>query len=333
MIEYSPVIIDRNYIIYAIEQWGTSFSIALLDPACSFFKVPTLDGLIGYRKIGNCIVVFGEPICPPDNLADLMCAFNAYCAEQSSNVVYIAASEVFTTMALQSQYVRGSLQLINEIVINPLEDPMARKGKKASLLRNKYNQAIRHGLEVKEYPGNDPSIEKDLERIGSDWMKARKGPQIYLFSGTLFTDRANKRWFYAEHNKSIIAVAMLNRIGATSGWVLNIIIVKPEALSITSEFMLIRILEVLRGEGCTFFSIGPSPAERLVNINGFNKVISFLARWAFYILGAKIFRLSNRQRYWDKFYPQKKPSFVLFGKARIGLPEVLGIMRAMNVNI
>lgn len=326
-------VVDRTYIIMALERWGNACSIALLDPECLIFKVAAIDGVIGYRNIGNCIVVFGDPVCPSDQLSLLMDAFSAYCAAKSSNVVYVGASDVFCTRAIDGRYAQAAVQFAHEIVLNPMIDPTGYKGKKASLLRNKYNQSVRNGIQVHEYLEYDAALEQNLEFLAAAWSESKKGPQIYLYSGTLFTDRANKRWMYATQDNRVIGLAVLNRIAGQAGWVLNIMIVQPDALSCTSEFMVLRILELLRAEQCSFFSIGPSPAEQLVKIDGFDKLTGLFARTVYYILGNKFFRLCKRQRYWDKFYPEKKSSSLLFAKARIGVPELRGIMRAFNMHV
>ena len=332
MIEQYSNIVDRAVIIQALEQWGTPFSTALLDPACTIFKVQGIDGFIGYRKIGSCIMVFGEPVCPAENLSVLMNAFHHHFTVRSINIIYIAVSQEFKKSALHHKHGTATLQIADEIILDPMEDPMTRTGKKASLLRNKYNQSIRDGVQVKEYLSHDPTLEQALENIGKIWSQQRKGPQMYLFSGSIFENRPNKRWFYAEHNHRIIGLVLLNRVGSQQGWVLNILMTSPEAPPSTSEFMILALLAILRTEECRYFSMGPSPVKQLANMDGFGA----LTRWIAYgVYGSvnKIFRFYNRQRYWEKFHPQKRPSFFVFNKARIRIPELIGIMRAFNLKI
>jgi lysylphosphatidylglycerol synthetase-like protein (DUF2156 family) len=326
------VAIEREYIVDAIGKWGSPVSVALLDPTCSLFKVPECEGLIGYRKIGSCIVVFGQPVCPQESLRDLMRAFTEYCASRCKNVIYIAVSESFSTLALQENYVRAAFNLLYEIVLNPMENPIERRGRKASVLRNKYSQSVRNGVTVNEYVGNDPELQKKIASVVAAWQQARKGPQIYLYSGQLFDDAANKRWFYAEHHGKVVGVVILNKIGGPAGWLLSLVALEPGTLLCVSEFMSLRIMEILRLEGCTYFSIGPSVAEQLLQVIGFNKFMRLLARGIFHVIVNRIFRMHKRHRYWDKFNPEKRAFYLLFDKPRIGASEIMGIMKALNAH-
>lgn len=332
MNKVDSIIVDRNYIIYAIEQWGSPISVSLLDPTCSLFKVPEHDGLIGYRQVGSCTVVFGEPVCPQEHMAELMHAFKQHCAQKSNNVIYIAVSEQFNRCAFERAHAQASLNLLYEITLNPMEDPTARHGKKASLLRNKYNQSIRNGITVHEYVGHDLALEKKIEAVVVAWQSARKGLQLHLHLGELFQNSISRRWFYAQQGEHIIGVAILDKIGGPSAWLLTLSAILPGALLCTSEFMLLRILETLRAERCTYFSIGPSVASELCGVIGFGRLKTLFARGIFYLVINKMLRLHKRHRYWDKFHPEKRPLYLLFDKPRVGAAEVMSIIRALSAH-
>jgi lysylphosphatidylglycerol synthetase-like protein (DUF2156 family) len=309
-------------------RWGNPASIALLDPACKIFSAQSIDGVIGYRMASKYVVVIGDPVCPHDSLEDLMRAFHAFCSAQDKNVIYIATSEQFMKWSM-NRYCSSAIECGVEVILNPTIDPTNKTGKKASLLRNKYNQSIRDGIQVKEYDGYDEQLEEAMQEVRDSWLQNRKGPQIYYLQVNLFADRIHKRWFYAEHQGRIIGVLMLNRIDAHHGWVINILMVVPDALTVTSEFLILSALATLRAEECTFLSIGTVPGSQLGHIEGLGFFSQWLARNIFKT-AKKIFRLEDRQRYWKKFYPQTKPTYVLFSKARIKFSEIMGIMRALN---
>lgn len=309
-------------------RWGNSASIALLDPSCKFFSVRSLEGVIGYRVATKYVVVLGDPVCPDENLEKLMQKFNAFCTQQDKKILYIATSEQFMKWAL-NRYCNSAIECGVEIILNPQIDLANKKGKKASLLRNKYNQSIRDGIQVKEYCGYDEHLEEEIQNIREVWLKNRRGPQIYLLQVNMFVDRIHKRWFYAKHNGRLIAVLMLNRIDAFQGWVLNILMVVPDAPTVTSEFIILSTLSILRSEGCSFFSVGTVPASQLGKIEGLGCFSQWLARKLFKI-AKKIFKLEDRQRYWKKFYPESRSTYVLFNTSSIRFSEILDIVRALS---
>ena len=122
-----------------IHQWGNSASQALLDPTCQIFSVPTIVGVIGYRFQLKSAIVFGDPVCALEDRPALAQAFHEYCAKHKKGIVYISATESFANWAINT-VCKTLLSFGDEVVLNPMQDAMLRKGKRASLLRNKWNQ-------------------------------------------------------------------------------------------------------------------------------------------------------------------------------------------------
>lgn len=314
-----------------VEQWGHSPSIALLDPNCNIFSTPAINGAIGYRSVANNIIAFGNPVCAIEDVPSLTHAFHENFVKEGKSIIYISVSEPFIEWSLATR--KGcALQVANEIILNPLLDPMKKTGKKASLLRNKYNQCIREGICVEEYTDQNPRLEKQMSEIAMKWQKARRGPQIYLLQIDIFKGRTNKRWFYAHKNGILLGMLMLNRVNACQGWVLNLLLLTDRAPTCTSEFLVVSTLTILRDEDCSFLSIGTVPAQTLGRVEGLGFLTKWIASKTFNI-AKKIFHLTDRNRYWKKFDPHIAPSFVLFCKQRIGIRDVLSIMRALNVSL
>lgn len=211
-------------------------------------------------------------------------------------------------------------------------DPMQKTGKKASLLRNKYNQAMRDGIIVEEYSQYDEHIEEEMQKIRESWLNNRKGPQLCLLQIDIFRERAHKRYFYAHYKGRIIGLLMLNRIDAHHGWVLNILMVSPDAPTVTSEFLIINTLAKLREESCHFFSVGTLPATSLGKFEGLGKFSQWCTR-GLYRTAKKIFRLEDRQRYWKKFYPEARPVYIVFSQSGVKLTEAYGIIRALSAKL
>jgi lysylphosphatidylglycerol synthetase-like protein (DUF2156 family) len=315
-----------------LQRWGNSSSIALFDPCCKVFSIPTINGAIGYRVEAGCCIVFGDPICSPQDLPHLIEHFHNFCNQQSKNIVYITASEHFAQWTLKNNFCRCAASIGSEVVLNPMIDLKAKRGTAGRILRNLFNYSTRLGMTVHEYKDKDSTIERDFEKVKERWLRHRRGPQIHLGILDIFAYRSNKRYFYACHNGVIIGVLIISRLDMCKGWVMNILMRIPEAPKTTSEFLILSILDILRQEGCSYFSIGTIPALQLEKTEGLSSISELLARTAFK-LAVKIFNLSNRQKYWKKFNPETKPTFLLVSRPKIGIREVIGIMRAFNAPI
>ena len=179
---------EKDYVIECLQRWGSATSIALLDPRCTIFREPSLDGVIGYRNEAGCAVIFGVPLCAPENMKDLVHSFYYHCNEQKKIVIYVAVPEKFMDWALDNGS-SSALQIGDEIILDPHYDPKSGGGRYQRLLRGKYNQSIRHKVIIKEYTDNNPALEKEIEEVGARWLRNRRGPQIYLLDVNIFADR------------------------------------------------------------------------------------------------------------------------------------------------
>ncbi len=314
-----------------VQRWGNAASIALFDPAYQIFQVPTIDGIIGYRSIGKCVVVFGDPVCSPDDWGKLVPIFHNHFNRLKKRIVYTTVSERFVTWALQHGC-SSAIGIGDEFILDPTHDPRARKGYDASSLRNKYTYSVRQGITVHEYTGHDVTLETELEQVACAWLKNRKKRQLHQQELNLFDHRSNKRWFYAEHHGKKVGVLMLNRLNALQGWVMNMLMRIPNCPTTTTEFMVMSALEILAAEGCNFFSIGTVPGSTIGKIYRLGRLSTWCAQASF-IVGRKFFDKVDRHRYWKKFAPRSEPTYVLFDRDRVTLHEVWGIMRAYNISM
>lgn len=312
-----------------VQQWGSSPSIALLDPACKIFKAPHIDGIIGYRGGSLCNVVVGEPLCSQAEMPVLYHAFQKYCQEEGKKIIYLLTSEEFAKWA-KTHACRASLQLAQELFLDPVHNPL--EGAKGRKLRNKISHSQRTGVTIHEYVSDEPSLERDMENTAKEWLKGRHGPQIYLANVHLFNERQGKRWFYAKMNDRIIGVLLLNRLEKRSGWLYNLLMTSTDAPWGTSEMLAMHTLTTLRDEGCRFVSFGVVPGRRIKKIEGLGIISSCLARIG-YKVSNWFFALSGRKKYWEKFHPQCESTYILLNDSHMGIREIIDILRAFNASL
>lgn len=320
---------ENHPFIEHVQRWGNALSLAVFDKNSHIFSVESAQGIIGYRTAQNYVIAFGDPICPPSELEFLAHEFHKHFYAQKKHIIYIGASTQFTQWAL-SNICTAAIQFGHEIIVDPLQDPLRAQGKKAIILRNQYNQALRADITVHEYIEQDSTIEQEMERVAHQWLKDRKGPQVYFYHVETFNNRTGKRWFYTKQNGHITGLFMLNRIDNYNGWAVNMLMTTSDGHKYTSECLIVGALEILRKEECSFLSIGAHPSHTLGLIHGMGNIYSWIAQKG-YALTQKFFNLSNRQRYWQKFNPSLQPSHLLFTKPTIDLKVTYALLRAFNV--
>lgn len=322
---------ERSWLVNCVRRWGSMTSDAVLDPACQIFKLPHLDGLIGYRVESNCAVVFGDPVCSTFDIPQLVEAFHAYCKERGWKVIYVIASEKFTHWALE-HICGASIQFGNELFMDPQNDPRKNTGVYASLVRRKFRHAEREGLTVHEYTGNDSKLEQAIEQVGKEWLASRHRPQVYISHVRLFDDRAGKRWIYAQKDNQIVGIVVLNQLQAYQGWLLNRLMITPTAPHGTPESLVVTALEIIANEKYPFATFGSIPTDELGQIIGLNKLSAWLTKASFKIAN-KIFHLEGHKKFWEKYHPLSRPSYVLLTEPHLGLRETLSLMRALNMSV
>ena len=315
--------------LQVLRRWGGMTTDALLDPACQIFQLPHIEGFIGFRREGKCSVVLGDPVCAPEHIPELVNSFHEKEGKEK-NVIYLTVSEKFAQWAMQ-HVCKVSIQYGEELYLDPHADPRSRTGNNASLVRRKVRHAEKEGVQVKEYVGEDPVLEKELEEVGDKWLKGRKGPQVHISHVHLFEKRWGKRWFYAYQGDKKVGVVVLNQLQAKNGWLLNHLMITPDAPNGTQESLVIKALDTLREEGCHFVSFGAVPLNALGEVRGLGKVKTWIMQKGF-DLANKFFHLSGHRMFWGKFHPEGQNSYLLFRQPQIGYKELMALKSTMNVS-
>ncbi len=318
---------ERPGILELVRRWGGCTTDAVLDPSMQFFSLPGISGFVSYRLAYGCAIIFGEPICAPTDKAVMAEAFHRFAEKQGKSIIYVAASKEFAHWAIQN--VCGALiEFGEELILDPSCDPRKRTGTHGSLVRRKVKGALRESVTIHEYLGRDSELERSLEQVGEQWLQSRKGTQIHISDVYLFDDRKGKRWFYAKQGDQYVGTITLNQLQARKGWLLNHLMVTPEAPNGTSELLVVSALEVLEKEGCRFVTVGMVTAGELGEIVGLGKFSAKLGR-AIFKLAKKVAHLDGLNTFWGKFHPQSEPAYVLFSQKRIGFREIMALKSAL----
>ncbi|UOA07316.1 DUF2156 domain-containing protein [Methylobacter sp. S3L5C] len=330
-LENEKQLFDRNSLVNLVRKWGDVNTEGILSATCQIFSDPCIEGFIGYRiETGNA-VVFGDPVCAAVNKQALAKMFQQYCLSLKIGVVYIIVSEEFANLAVQNL---GSvlIEFGEKFVLNPLSNPIDRKGSKAGLVRNRVKRARLEGALVQEYSGDNSDIEKALQEVAITWQKERQGPQVFLADFTLFNDRVGKRWFYAKKEEKIVGVILLSELQSHNGWLINSILTTKDAPHGISELLVISVLQTLAQENCQYVSMGPVPGNQLGEIIGLNDFSKTVAHWV-YQLAKKVFHLGGRAAFWKKFEPIIHPSYLLFPEKNLSYSSIKSLLKALNAHV
>lgn len=305
-------------------RYGSAGSEAMFDFPCTFFQIPNSSGVIAYRVESSCAIVFGDPMCPVNELKKLTEAFHKHCNEAELNIIYITVSEEFKKL-LQEEC-KIFIHVCEEFIF----DPQADLNSSSHRLEHKMEKAQKHGLTFHEYFPIDKSIENNLQEIGNQWQAAIKGPHLYLGHLNFFESYIGKRWFYVQDKEQMTSMAMLSKLDGKEGWLLKFLPTLPSAFHGTSEFLMISLLQKLREEKCTFLTKGMFPVDSLEDIEGLGSFYQFILKQIYKLINY-IFKFNKRKEYWKRYHPKTSPSYIVFLKPKIGINEVIALKKAFKV--
>jgi lysylphosphatidylglycerol synthetase-like protein (DUF2156 family) len=319
----------RSAIVEMVRRWGGLTTDAILDPSMTTFIAPGIQGFINYRIEAGCAVVFGDPICAGADLPSLTQAFHRFIKDQGKQVIYVAASQAFARLAAQD--INGAfIEFGKELIFDPTSDPRKKTGEQASLVRRKVKQAIREGVVIQEYVTPDAALQQAIEQVGILWLESRRGLQMHISNVYLFEDAVGKRWFYAKLGERVVGVLCANQLQAHQGWLINHLMITPDAPKGTSELLMVSLLEALEKEGCRFATVGTVTLPDLGEIAGLSAFSTWVARKMFK-LATRFVKLDGLNTFWGKFSPEtNRPTYLVFSRKHIGLREVMGLMRTMS---
>jgi lysylphosphatidylglycerol synthetase-like protein (DUF2156 family) len=331
MQESTETTLSREEIVQMVREWGCASSDAVLDPQTNIFTCSEVDGFIGYRQVNGCAIAYGDPVCPKAHIPGLVKAFHTFCKNNNLSVIYLVVSEKFSSWALENGCA-VQIEYGEELFMDPNQDPRKREGVHAQLVRRKFRHAEKEGIQIVEYKELDSAIERSIENVGKQWLEARTGPQVHISNIFLFNDREGKRWFYAKKNDQIVGTIVLNKLASKNGWLMNHLMIKKDAPSGTPEMLVLVALETIKNEGSQFVTFGGVPAQNLVEIKGLNSFEKACAKMVYYVF-KKMFKLETKKAFWEKFHPSSSKSFLLFQEKSIGIKELRGLTKALNMSV
>lgn len=307
-----------------VKRLGNPESTTLLYSNCKVFQIPQVDGVIGYHQIRNCAVVIGNPICLPQDIAELTQAFHRYCQASGLKTLYLLAYHDFADWAINNGC-RTSIEIGSELSINPTNFQKKQK------LRWKINQSIQQGVKVSEYKEYDPLLEKQMKHTVDTWLKQRRGPQIHLGNIDFFNHDTEKRVFYAQQNDKIIGVLILTPVDRFQGWVVSSYLATSDAPVGTTENLMCSAFDSLASENCHFLCLGAVSGSKLGEIIGLGSFGKTMADFIFKT-SKWFFKLDAKAIYLNKYHPYLRSTFLLC-RDKLSITELLAIKHVLNVKL
>lgn len=302
-----------------------------LRPDCHIFHEPGIDGMIGYRQVWGSALVIGDPVCAPVDLPALTLAFQLFCRANRWHIVYAITTPQFCAFAQTQGW--ATLPVSYELLVTP--QTYARTENCGRRLRQKVRRAQREGVSISEYTctpwsATNVLLERQFEHVAAQWLRRRRGVQMYIAPVGLFAVRRLSRWFYAHRAGQPVGIIHLLHSQRLGGYAVVNNMIAPAAPAGTAEALLAETLATLAREGTTRASCGVMPHRRLGPSSGLPRRTT-MAATALFNSTAWALNFSAKGAFWHKFAPTFAESrYLILDPPHLGPRQFAVFSRAFN---
>ncbi len=293
---------------------ATSFQV--LEQGFSYWFDPDGDGCVAYVETGGAWVAAGAPICAPERLGLVAERFVAAAAAARRRAVFFGTEPRFHDRAPGF-----SSLLIGE---QPVWDPRGweqtlREGKS---LREQLRRARAKGVTVRRLTAAEaegperPRLEALVER----WLKRKSmAPMGFLVQLELFPFSAERRFWVAEREGTLISLLVAVPVYARNGWFLEDLLRDTKAPNGTAELLVDAAMRELAASGSGYVTLGLAPLAGA--IPPWMRAARDLGSSLYDFEGVRAFKARLRPRDWE-------PIFLAFPRKRSAAFAMLDSLRA-----
>ncbi|KDQ49183.1 hypothetical protein JAAARDRAFT_43060 [Jaapia argillacea MUCL 33604] len=308
-----------------IAKYGDSTNTSWIDPAWTVWRHQQTGAAVGYIPSDKYAVIFGDPLCEPKQVPQVVSAFLHHLESEKLKPVWACINEN-TEHYLAGELGWSALLVVAEERLDPTKvHPDSDKN-----FRRKVHRAERDGVKISEIEGEvDQEMRDRLEKRVEDWRRGRNGDQVHLTGVRPFDDMAHRKYFIAEHDGEIAALVVLSQLAPEHGYQVKWALEFPGAPAGSIEYILWHVLKKLGDAGvhsATFGAGARDRLERVENIGGFR----VRAMEKTYNGLSSSFNLTNKGDFRSKFGVEQEPLFICYPKASLGMRGVEALMNALK---
>jgi hypothetical protein len=294
-----------------LRKYG-KWSISFLDPTYRIFLTADKQAAVSYKVCDGLsyrvAVVFGDPLCDPIMMDEVITQFRAFCASRRWRTAFVGVTEAVAKVGDERRWT--CVDFAVEQVVNPRTNALldGTKGKRMMVAVKKLvkDQVLRM---YNPADGVDKVLEAFLQAVydRSYLVKeAAKGDTTaYSTKLSLFALPAAMTYFYTIGPDGL-PNGMAGLMNASPGrYLLDPVVSLPDAPRDTSDFLTLAAMGWLRKRGIQHMSFGLEPRREIGEIRGLaerwqadTRMINAASFDAFGFVGKKMLH--------DKFYPDNE---------------------------
>ena len=279
---------------------------------------------VAYEVTRRVAIALGDPIGPPELAGSAVEAFAGHCERHDWVCAFYEAEN-------PDLYRRLGYRLVpvgSDAVVRPAGFSLG--GKEKADLRYAVRRCEREGIRFEFLPGPEAWAQHSdqLWAVSATWLRSGKGPEMRFSLGTLETlrDPATTTGLAFAQGGELLGFVTWLPVPARSGWTLDLMRRRPDALNGLMEALIVHSLEEAQRQGRAEVSLGVAP----MSLSGFPASAgnNLLSR----VYGRLDRFRSGRtlSKFKAKFGPTWEPRYLAVPDTVV-LPEVLAALLAAHL--
>jgi len=248
---------DRERLDRLLQQLGRNYISHLAVHGASSYHWYEDKGCVAFSLRGRTALALGDPIAPPEMVADAARDFVAYCDRQD----WIPA---FYQVDQPAPYRELGLTLVAigaEAIVQTAAFGLA--GKTRADLRYALHRCEKAGVRFVFAPGPEVAAEhaEQLQGVSGRWLQSHHSPELGYSLGTLATlsDPEIVVGLAFNADGRLEAFVSWLPVPARKGWTLDLMRRRPDSTYGVVEALIVRSIESARSRGIVEVSLGMTP--------------------------------------------------------------------------
>jgi len=305
-------------------------SLVSIAPGALLWSTPEIDGAVIYGEFGRVWLAAGDPLAPPEDMAELARRFGAFAKRKNRVVAFVPTTAEFARTVVPHDFKAvkvGASPYFDLQTWNPRGD----SGKK---IRAGVNQARRARVAVEIVDSVDEGLKRDTAQLCMHWLGSRRSATTFGWLVALdpFLHSEYKRYFAARVGDRLVGFLAASPIPARRGWYLEDVLREPDAPPGTATLLVVEALTSLKAEGAALATLGTSPlsTDGPVDIPTEHRMVARALETASKRL-AGFYNFEGLRRFKGKFMPSWWESEYVLGQRGVTVPPRIGhaIVRAL----
>jgi len=314
-----------------LERWGGApllFFALLPDKRYLFGESGGPEWAVAFRVVGRHALALGDPLGDPEAAPEAIAGFLALCRRQGWRPSFYQVTadhlDAYRAAGLRPVKVGEDAQI-------GLAD-FSLAGKRFKNLRNDMRRVEKAGVALAVYgPGSPPDAQTvaAMEEISEGWRQAHRAKEGGFAMGGFVPESAlfrASRFFVARDTETSRVLAFASFVpaygaGAVSGWTLDLMRRRPDALHGVMDFLIISAAQAFAEEGAGLVSLGLSPLAG-ENEAAESAATSHVRRFLFTRLN-RVYNFQGLHTFKSKFATAWEPRY-LVSRPGLGLAATAG---------